>query len=270
MKKKNLSKENILLSLIVVQAIILIAIFVYSIIVDSSVISVNPIIPQNGNVEILNAKITLLEKHECWTISILGISFAITAILFGLIQWYLSQKAETKINDKLSNATTKIFKDLTARWNMDKNAFIKAIDIKVVELELMSEYPIFIISDDRTEKGNSAKLYNLLQDFHFERIKRISYNEAYNKKKFCDKSVIVFCDKADDSKSKDEDLIKKLLPENPKLGVFGFENIYGEEFKSQFRHYGCISFAQFPSQIYNNIMSLLHYKRYLNKNNYQK
>lgn len=205
----------------------------------------------SGN-QILKARIDLLENHETWTLAMLGIGLAITALLLVLIQWYLSKKAEDYV-----------FSNLAKIVNKDKKAFKKAIEIKAIEIELMSKYPIYIISDEQVKNCNSSRLLSMLKEFHFEIVERISYKVALETS-FSDKCVIVFCDEPVNEK-RDIDMVKKFLKVIPKLGVFGYAIHYKDDFKNLFKEKGCVSFAQFPSQVYNNLMSLLHYKRYLNK-----
>jgi hypothetical protein len=229
-----------------------------------------------SSVTISSARIDLLEKHEVWTLGMLTLFFAFISILFFLLQWIFSKKAEENIFKKLSRIA-----------NVDKVAFKEAVRMKGIELELLSKYPIYIISDERHQNSNSSKLYNILREFHFEIVERISYKEAEDKSIFCEKSVIIFSDpnikvkgseetnekknteskkEEDMTRKKDRLLTEKLLMNNPNLGVMGFMVKYDEdfEFNNLFVEKGCISFAQFPSQVYNNLMSLLHYKRYLN------
>lgn len=266
MKNKFFSMPGVLTGLLVLQVILLLGLFLYAIFAYCPVMQSEQMY-QPDNIKLLNAKVELLQKHESWTIEILGIAFALTAVLIGLIQWYLSQKSENLINKKISGAEDKIYEELTQIWNMDKVAFKKSIDMKAVELSLMADYPIYIISDERGEKSNSTKLYNMLIEFHFEKVERITYKEAKKIGDFCEKSVVVFCDpntKNNDKRGEDRILVEKLLAKNSHLGVFGFVIHYDDSFKKIFNDNGCISFAQFPSQVYNNLMSLLHYKRYLN------
>jgi len=255
--KKNISKTNTYLLILIFISAAIFALLLWNTICNKSV-------KLTTDNEILKAKIELLEKHETWTIGVMGIAIAIATVLMGLLQFYFTKKAEDNV-----------FTNLAEIANEDKVAFKEAVKMKSIELELMSEYPIYIISNERTETCNSTKLLSMLREFHFEKVERISYIEAkQSKSKFCEKSVIILCDSEykshefDNYKGEikliDERLVYELLSNNPKLGVLGVFNIYDVDFIDIFKDKGCVSFAQFPSQVYNNLMSLLHYKRYLN------
>ncbi len=201
---------------------------------------------------VLKARVDLLEKHENWTLTMLGIGLAFTAIILGLIQWYLSVRAQDAV-----------YRELALIANQDKDAFKKSLKVKAVEMELTMKYPIYIITDQYKKNDNASKIQKLLRSYEFEQVKKISYNQA-NEMKFCERSVVIFCDDPVDE-DRDKTLVKKLLENTPQLGVFGYAIHYRDDFRSIFKDKGCVSFAQFPSQVYNNLMSLLHYKRYLNK-----
>jgi hypothetical protein len=243
--KKNISTTNTcLLVLIGIQIILLFYLFVFRIDTPFNHF-VNSTTGLSTNGEILQAKVDLLEKHEGWIISILGLSFTITAIMFGLIQWYFSKKAEDNV-----------FTNLAEIANNDKDAFREAVKMRSIELELMSKYPIYIVYDPMLKREMSDRLYKLLTSYHFNNIiKPITYNTALLEK-FCKKTVIVFCE---DSFNKTE--CEKLLKQNPKVGVLGFGQ-YNKENFSLPKH-DCLNYANSFSSVYNNLMSLLHYKRYL-------
>ncbi len=206
----------------------------------------------SANESVLKARVELLEKHESWTLTMLGIGLAVTAIILGLIQWLLSVRAQDAV-----------YRELALIANQDKDAFKKSLKVKAVEMELTTKYPIYIITDQYRKNDNASIIQKLLRSYDFEQVKKISYNQA-NEMKFCERSVVVFCDDPV-NETRDKTLVKQLLENTPKLGVFGYAIHYKEDFKNIFKDKGCISFALFPSQVYNNLLSLLHYKRYLNR-----
>lgn len=191
----------------------------------------------------LNAKIELLEMHQTWTIGFMGIAIAIATILLSLLQFYFTKKAEDNVFGGLAEIASK-----------DKEAFMEAVRMKSVELELMSDYPINIIYDPVKGKEMAFELYRLLNGYRFNSVSKPISFEAALSESFCPKSIMVFC-----SDSFLEDESQKLLAKNPDVGVLG----YGER-KWDLKH-KCLNFANSPSSAYNNLMSLLHYKRYLNR-----
>lgn len=258
MKKKIFSLEYILTGLLIIQA----AIFIIFLVYFSSahcLVNQNLDFSSTCTLKMMESKIALLEQHENWIISFLGIAIAIVAIFLGLLQFYFAKKAEDNV-----------FSGLARIANIDKVAFREAVKMKSIELELMSDYPIYIISDMWETNSKSTKLINMLRGFHFEDVTRITYVDA-QKQNFCDSSVLILCDsskdenKTDKIRKEDKDLLATKIEETPKLGVLGYMIAYKNGTNDLFKDKGCLSFAQFPSQLYNNLMSLLHYKRYLNK-----
>lgn len=240
--KAKYTKSGLLIVVIILQAIILLAILA-AFGVNTTIFQGTETAPiaGNSNLEVIKAKIELLEKHESWTIALLAISFTIIAILFGLLQYFFAKTAEENV-----------YKNLAKLANEDKDAFKKAIEVRAIEIELMREYPIYIIYNrTMTDMDKSKSLYMLLSSYRFENIKRITYQEAFQKQ-FCDKSILVFCE--DSFNREGFDLI---INRNPDVAVFGLGKGFSIEGVE------CINYANSFSSVFNNLMSLLHYKRYL-------
>ena len=238
--KKKISYTNIYLLILIIVQVAIFALFLWNAVCYKSV-------RLTTNNEILNAKIELLEKHETWTIGVMGIAIAIATILMGLLQFYFTKKAEDNV-----------FRGLAKIANKDKKAFIEAVKMKSVELELMCDYPISIIFDPMQSKEMANDLFRLLNAYHFSFVnKPISYDAAFSES-FSQKSILVFCE---DSYSSDG--CQKLLNRNPNVGVLGFGQHNKEKFSLP--KHKCLNYANSLSSVYNNLMSLLHYKRYLNK-----
>lgn len=237
--KKKISNTNIYLLILIIVQVAIFALFLWDAMCYKSV-------RLTTNNEILNAKIELLEKHETWTIGVMGISIVIATILMGLLQFYFTKKAEDNV-----------FRGLAKIANEDKEAFKEAVRMKSVELELMSDYPISIIFDPIKSKEMANDIFRLLNAYHFNDVnKPISYEAAFLKS-YSQKSILVFCE---DSYSSDG--CQKLLDQNPDSGVLGF----GQRNKAfTLPKHNCLNYANSLSSVYNNLMSLLHYKRYLNK-----
>jgi hypothetical protein len=236
--KKNTSRTNTYLLILIILTSAVFVLFLWD-----SICSKGVKLPDDN--DILNARLELLEKHETWTIGFMGIAIAIATVLIGLFQLYFTKKAEDNV-----------FSGLAEIANEDKEAFKEAVRMKSVELELMSDYPIYIIYDPMKQKKKSEELYKLLSAYHFNDInKPLSYEGAFLEK-FCQKSILMFCDD-----SFDKDKCIKILNRNPKVGVFGFGK--KEEYFKLPEH-DCLNYANSSSSVYNNLMSLLHYKRYLN------
>jgi len=204
------------------------------------------------DIEVLQKRIDLLEHHESFLVTVFGIIIGAIGIGFGVLQWIFAKVAEEKV-----------YRGLAKLAGQSKSAFKKTLKVKAVEMELTSKYPIYIITNQYRKNENASKILKLLRCYEFEQVNRISYKQA-SEMKFCDRSVVVLCDDPVDE-TRDKALVKHLLKNTPNLGVFGYAIHYNSDFKSVFNDKGCLNFAQFPSQVYNNLMSLLHYKRYLNK-----
>lgn len=194
---------------------------------------------------ILSSRIELLEKHEAWILTMFGFALTIVGVILGLLQWFFSLRAKEAV-----------FKELAAIANQDKEAFKNSLKIKAIELDLINNYPIHIISDFQKENSKSKKLKELLIAYHFKQVKILTYEEAFDHK-FCNKSVMVFCDD-----SFNEALCKSIIEKSSNTAVFGF----GEREKLIIEKPDGLNYANSFASIYNNLMSLLHYKRYLNKN----
>lgn len=240
--KAKYTKTGLLIVVIILQAIILLAILA-AFGVNTTIFQSTETAPiaDSNNLEIIKAKIELLEKHESWTIALLAISFTIIASLFGLLQYFFAKKAEENV-----------YKNLAKIANEDKEAFKKAIEVRAIEIELMREYPIYIICNNDKDMDKSKSLYMLLSSYKFENIKRKTYQEALNKR-FCDKSILVICE---DSFNKT--IFNLILGKHPDIAVLGL----GKRFSIK-KEVKCINYANSFSSVFNNLMSLLHYKRYL-------
>jgi hypothetical protein len=194
------------------------------------------------SVETMQNWIELFKYHETWAIIILTLIITAIGIFAGVL-----------INQAIKKAKDNIFQKLAKQTNTSKEAFLKAIEMKTIEIELMSNYSIYIVSDDHFQHNHADKLYNLLVGYSFEQVKRLTYKDA-KEKKFCEKSVIVFCD---DSFNKES--CKSIVDKSQEIAVFGF----GKRETLNIPDMDCINYANSFSSVYNNLMSLLHYKRYL-------
>ena len=234
--------KKILVVLIILQTLLFVFLFLTVFKVDIPVRLVqNEISTAASETVILHAKVDLLEKHESWILTILGATLTVVTIVLGLIQWYFGLRAKEAV-----------FKEMADFAKQDKEAFINSIKIKAIELELTTKYPIVIVSDLQDKTSKAKKLRKLLLAYHFKDVDLIEYKEA-DKHTFTSKSVVVFCDD-----SFDEQKSLEIIKNKKDIAVFGL----GRGFDKLSGHH-CINFANSFASVYNNLMSLLHYKRYL-------
>lgn len=198
----------------------------------------------NAEIEALKLKVELLEKHESWVLTLFGFGLTGTAILLGLLQFYFSKKAEDNVLTNLSKIA-----------NEDKEAFKEAVRMKSIEIELMS-YPIYIVYDTAKEKTMAEDLYKLLSAYRMANVKKpVSYEGALSEK-FDEKTVLIFCEDSYNPAG-----CSLLIDRNPAIGVLGFGQFNKEKFSLP--PHRCLNYANSLSSVYGNLMSLLHYKRYL-------
>jgi len=205
---------------------------------------------QNANQPIIIEKrIECLERNDGFIFSALGIFFTAISIIIVLIQWYSSMKAEDKV-----------YKRLAKLANQDKEAFIAAIKQKSIEVELMS-YPLIIVADEKCPEVCSLK--KLLSKYEFNNVNVKEYGEVIsdcNKNKITNMHVLIF-----HKNQINIDRINEILDFQINFGILGFgsrEELKNKDFS---KNHNCVNYANSFASVYNNLMSLLHYKRYLNK-----
>lgn len=198
------------------------------------------------NKELQNHRLSAVIEYEVkeefkWYMNLFGIAIAVIAILFGLLQYYFTQKASDNIYRKLAKTV-----------NKDKHALKRTIEFKTVEMELKSDYPIVILSDNNTDEPR--KIEKLLTNFQFENV-TVCYLEELKDKKFDNKKTIFVLHYKEINEEKISD--NKDLFKNRLIGIWK----QGDEVSDGINEL-CAGYSNSYGRLYENIISLLHYKRY--------
>ena len=205
---------------------------------------------QSDDASILEKRVETLERNDTFFYSALAVFFAVVSIIFILLQWYFSVKAENNV-----------YKRLAKLANQDKEAFRASLKQKSIEVELLT-YPLIIVSDKKTK--DIRELQNLLHKYDFENVVIEQYSEVQKKcidSKLTESHILIFC-----KGHVNRDNADKIVSTQKKLhfGIFGYGK--SEDLKDLDIPKDCfpVNYANSYASIYNNLLSLLHYKRYLN------
>jgi cell division protein FtsL len=216
----------------------------------NSQINAEPNSQQSDRTSILEKRVETLERNDTFFYSALGVFFAVVSVIFILLQWYFSVKAENNV-----------YKRLAKLANQDKEAFRASLKQKSVEVELQT-YPLIIVSDEKSQEVK--ELQRLLREYEFEHVGIEQYNEVQKKcdgNKLTKRHILIFC-----KGHVNKDSSAKILSYQKKLqfGIFGYGR--KEELENLVIPKDCdpVNFANSYASIYNNLLSLLHYKRYSN------
>jgi tetrahydromethanopterin S-methyltransferase subunit G len=175
---------------------------------------------------------------------VIGLLFAILSIFLTLRQNYMIKKQAEKINLKMAKMA-----------NIDDpKAFREAIKAKSVEIELMKDYPITIVYDIQKSSNCIKEMEKLLTAYGFKNVEPISFNEV--NKILNEKHILIFL-----KDSYDESLAKQIKCSKKNL-TLGFR--FNKENQANIK---IDNHANSFSTLYNNLMSLLHYKRYIDSYN---
>lgn len=193
---------------------------------------------------ILQAKVDLLEKHESWMLAVMGLSFTLIAVSLSILQYIFTKRAEENIYGELAKIAEK-----------NKVAFKEAVKMKTIELELMNNYPIYIIeSSHDLNSDKPEKLYKLLQGYSFREVYKPLVFEAAIQEKFDNKSILLCCELKPDE-------LEKLTMDFPNAGFLLYSSSRYDKLGKEL----ILGYANSYPTVYNNLISLLHYIRYNNK-----
>ena len=199
----------------------------------------------SSEIEILNKRIEVLERNETFIYSALAIFFTLLAILLGFFQWFSSVSAEERVFSKLAKIA-----------NQDKKAFKSSLKQKSVEFDLMNSYAIRIMVGK--ENDDSKELENILTAYHFGNVEVQLFSDFDSSAKTSDmeKTVFIYMEGNTNNVHLYGFIEKNRYSGHLYMGKGGFT--FPENVK-------CFGYSSSFSKLYENLMSLLHYKRYLNK-----
>ncbi|GEM_PF-4640693 len=176
------------------------------------------------------------------------------SLLLSILLFFLDKIFATKIEGS-------IYKKLAKTVNGDKEALKKALRHRSIEIEI-TRYPITVVAESFDRNSEGYKLYKLLNDYHFEDVRQSDFDTVlknisdYNYK---EPNALIFS-----GEDIDEDIANKIISEKPEVGVIGFWK--HKENESVKLNGETLTHSNSYGKLYENLMSLLHYMRYLKKN----
>lgn len=204
---------------------------------------------------------------------VVGLMATIISITLAFVQFTQSKRIKTnldkneeRIQNELGKSEEKIHTELSKIAEANKVYLKSMIDQRAIEVELMSQYPIRIYAEDT---GKASELRQLLSGYQF---KTVSVNSVrdFSVDTLSENDVVVFYDHTEQKDIKPEEstwlesLLQKEnfknLPQETAILYYN-EHSLRHSLSKQFR---CVASANSFSSVYNNLMSMLHYKRYLN------
>ncbi|GHT86638.1 hypothetical protein FACS18947_6620 [Bacteroidia bacterium] len=201
-----------------------------------------------------------------------AIFFGIICTLFGSIFTFLGIKTkkdvEKEMNDKLSRELNTTFNRLAAELKTNPDALKAAISEKSIEIELKNDYPITILhTAEKDELNNAKNMKNVLTAFGFKIVQNTLRNNASGNK-FSENDIIVLFSNI---KQEEQELLGEIKKSNCAILGFGTFNDVKEDaltlkhLKEYVANKECVTFCNSFATLYQNLISLLHYKREVNK-----
>lgn len=184
-----------------------------------------------------------------------SILLAIGGIVTPIMVHSLSKEQAKKILDKIS-----------AQIASDPNALIAALREKSIELDLKRDFNLILIYHGQKE-NNRSHLMDVLSEFGFKNCFEKNENEIKDLKLDQNHVLLLFddTDEKDGPSSKwlNQSIQKDIWNHKSKCGYL-FINNHRLNHNFETNEVKCFGACNSGSTIYNNLMSLLHYKRYLN------
>jgi hypothetical protein len=192
--------------------------------------------------------------------------FEFISIVLGLISlgaigtmlWQVFVGFRKRIEKKENELTDEFVSKFQILEKESKEALESAIKIHGVELELMSRYPIVVVSNEVSNEPDKIQL--LLKTYHFKQVFIKTYEAIKEgiKNGTINQSTVLIISKLEADREK----IREIQANNVDFGIMGFWK-HEDKIDCSFTK-ECQGFTNSYGRIYENLMSLLHYKRYLN------
>lgn len=152
----------------------------------------------------------------------------------------------------------KVIEEMAKQAEIEPEIFKEAIRAKAVEIELRKRYPIVIVYDDENV-GNTVK--KLLRDFSYKSVNTIEINQFTPSDAYKESVIFIVNSLGIDWNHSDNAPHPKLSGLAPETAIFYFCLDKRHEIKD----FKCVGSANSYATIYSNLISTLHYKRYLDK-----
>lgn len=197
-------------------------------------------------------------------IAVIGAILAILGLVFTFFQRKFIQIETGKLEQKFSTVEEKVYQRLSRIANLDKEHFIKALEQKAVEAEIINTFTIYITHNQNLHEAK--EMYSILDKFGFN----AELIDIINLPALSNNGVVIFFDhtksesgRPEETKWFDDTTVLPVINRLHKLDCLLYYN------EGNLRHnlnsrFKCIGQANSFATVYNNLMSLLHYKRYLN------
>jgi hypothetical protein len=192
-----------------------------------------------------------VESIYRWALVIIGLFAAILTFL----GWRTFKEAKKELRGKIDKELNNLLEKLAEEFNMKPEALKEAIKEKTVELTLKKDYPIIVLYGDN-ECYKAENMKDLLKSFEFKNIWKVDRN-TYNGT-FSEKDIVILFSKIDNNDGL-KDKIRK-----SKCAILGYGSIARSDINDYVKDQDSINFCNSFATLYQNLISLLHYKQYLN------
>ena len=214
------------------------------------------------------ARINEIKKENRVVEVIAGILAIIGIVAIASAIYQLFWGFQKVINEKITEFQKKFTQEIENIDHKNKLALHETIRLSSIEIELKGRYHLKILYNGTTDK-NGEELKEILKSFHFK-CNLIKENEVSTLQKT---DIIIFFDDTTDqinstlktSKWLNELLIRPEITNSKQQCGFFFINKKGLLHNFKDNEIECYSSANSFATLYENLMSLLHYKRYLDK-----
>jgi hypothetical protein len=212
----------------------------------------------NTNAGIINDLKEERKNHQDFVESIYRRALVIIGLVAAILTFLgcrTFKEAEKKLQGKIDKELNSLLEKLAEEFNMKPEALKEAIKEKTVEMTLKKDYPIIVLYDNN-EIDNAGKMNDLLKSFEFKNIRKVDRN-TYNGT-FSEKDIVILFSKIDHNDEL-KDKIRK-----SKCAILGYGTVKKDDIKDHVTDQDSINFCNSFATLYQNLISLLHYKQYLN------
>jgi len=193
-----------------------------------------------------------------WILGVVGVLFTAGGIILAIYNVRSIKGIKEQTEKQAEEIKRKVYSKLAAQLDVGKEALQESIRIKAIEIELM-EYPLTILHTNDKERKLAEEMEKVLGNYHFDNIEIVSLSDIKNKE-IQDKEVIILF-----SDPKDE-LVEKLGDKKcQNVALYGHGDEKGVSRNNLAKYTKCYNCGNSYATLFQNLMSLLHYKRYLNK-----
>ncbi len=193
-----------------------------------------------------------------WILGVVGVLFTAGGIILAVYNVKSIKGIKEQTEKQAEDIKRKIYNKLAAQLDVGKEALQESIRVKAVEIELM-QYPITIVYTDKREKRLAEEMEKILINYHFDNIETISQTGLEDKRILDNDVIIVFSN----PEGRLDEKLKGKMDKN--IALYGHGDEKGVSRGNLAKYTKCYNCGNSYATLFQNLISLLHYKHYLNK-----